>query len=328
MKNEIFKSAWWLPNSHLQTIWPALLRRPIKSLVTKRERFELSDGDFVDLDWAISNATPSCSPIVLILHGLEGSIESPYAQGMLHAIARQGWRGVIMHFRSCSGEPNRLPRLYHSGETNDVQEIITILRDREPDTQIAGIGFSMGGNVLLKWLGETREKNFLNAAVAVSVPFELDKTVNRLQQGFSRVYEWHIMRQLREKIQTKFSEQNSPIDLSNQDMVRTIREFDEKITVPLHGFASVDEYYQKSSSRQYLKHIQIPTLLVQALDDPFMTEDIIPEPHEISAYVQLEVTKNGGHVGFISGKYPWRPEYWLEQRIPLFLTPYFNKNKL
>jgi predicted alpha/beta-fold hydrolase len=188
----IFKPAWWLPGPHLQTLWPTICRRPIKNIVLKRERFELPDGDFVDLDW-VGNTK---GPIVLILHGLEGSIHSPYAKGMLQALQQRGWRGVFMHFRGCSGEFNRLPRGYHSGDTHDVSAVITSIRNREPSVPLAAIGFSLGGNVLLKWLGELAEQNPLKAAVAVSVPFELHKTAKRVQEGFSHVYELHFMRSL------------------------------------------------------------------------------------------------------------------------------------
>jgi len=188
--NTSFKSAWWLNNPHLQTLWPALLRQPIKNLMLTRERFELPDGDFVDLEWSGEGE----KPLVLILHGLEGSIESHYAKGMILALNQQGWRAVFMHFRSCSGEPNRLPRSYHSGDTGDLDVIVRALRAREPRVPLAAIGFSLGGNVLLKWLGETGENNPLVAATAISVPFELHKTITRINQGFSRIYQKHLLR--------------------------------------------------------------------------------------------------------------------------------------
>src|SRR5580704_6495536 len=168
MSGNEFKPAWWLPNSHLQTLWPAIFRSNIKKVALERERLELPDGDFIDLDWLDRQKT---GPLILILHGFEGSIESHYAKGMLCSINQQGWRGVFMHFRGCSGEPNRLPRGYHSGETNDLHYVIQILQQREPDIDLAAIGYSLGGNVLLKWLGETGLENPLKAAIAISVPF-------------------------------------------------------------------------------------------------------------------------------------------------------------
>lgn len=317
MKNGGFKPAWWLRNPHLQTLWPVLVRRKIKRLNLVRERIELPDGDFIDLDWMNRDKD---LPLVLILHGFEGSIESHYAKSMLRRLSSEGWRGVFMHFRGCSGEPNRLPRSYHSGETSDLDYIVNLLKQREPFAPISAIGYSLGGNVLLKWLGETGDKNPLNSAIAVSVPFELHKAAKRIQTGFSRCYQWYFLKCLRRRLTHKFQFiADTPIEPSEFDAIRSIMDFDNRYTAPLHGFSGVDEYYSLASSRQYLRHIQVPTLLVHAKDDPFMSEDVIPGAHELSPRVKLELTESGGHVGFVGGKYPWRPEYWLEQRIPKFL---------
>lgn len=318
--NTSFKPAWWLRNPHLQTIWPTLCRRPIKDIEIKRERFELPDGDFLDLDWV----GRGLGPIVIILHGFEGSIDSAYAKGMLRAITNEGWRGVFMHFRGCSGVPNRLPRSYHSGETRDVDLVVQAIRSREPHTHIAAVGFSLGGNVLLKWLGETSGNNPLKAAIAISVPFELNKAADRISQGFSRLYEWYMLRCVQKRLEYKFKQLPPPIELPPFSRLKTIREFDDKVTAPLHGFLNVNEYYNYSSSRQYLNKIQVPTLLLQAKDDPFLSEAIIPYPHELSEKIKLEVTDSGGHVGFVTGKYPWSPEYWLEQRVPTYLRQFLK----
>lgn len=322
MSNNQFKPAWWLPNSHLQTIWPAICRRNIKNLSLERERLNLPDGDFIDLDWLGRNEP---GPLILILHGLEGSIDSHYAKGMLKTFANQGWRGVFMHFRGCSGEPNRLPRGYHSGETGDLSYIAHILHEREPNTPLAAIGFSLGGNVLLKWLGETSAQNPLKAAIAVSVPFELHKAAARIQKGFSKFYQWYFIKCLRQRLTKKIQQGSTTLDLSVLYEVATMYEFDDKITAPLHGFLNASEYYTMASSRQYLRSIQVPTLVLHAKDDPFMSEDIIPQSHELSPHVYLEVTETGGHVGFVAGKYPWRPSYWLEQRVPDFLHDYLKE---
>lgn len=319
MSNCSFKPAWWLPNSHLQTLWPVLCRREVKNLITERERVELPDGDFIDLDWVKDqNAT---GPLVLILHGLEGSIDSHYAKGMLLSVVQRGWRGVFMHFRGCSGEPNRLPRSYHSGDTGDVDFIVKTLLKRQQGFPIASVGFSLGGNVLLKWLGETQEENPLTAGIAISVPFELHKAATRIQLGFSKFYQWYFIRCLRERLTEKF-QNNSPLENGVIEQVSTMFEFDDKITAPLHGFSGVDEYYSIASSRQYLCNIKVPTLILHSKDDPFMSADVIPELNEVSPQVQLEVTENGGHVGFVAGKYPWAPRYWLEERVPAFLSEY------
>lgn len=315
MDTDPFKPAWWLPNSHLQTLWPVFCRRRIKNLELRRERFELPDGDFIDLDWTGEGA----GPLVLILHGFEGSIESHYSMGLLQAMCQNGWRGVFMHFRGCSGEPNRLPRSYHSGETHDVATIIAEIQKREPGTPLAAIGISLGGNVLLKWIGETGKHNPLRAAIAISVPFELHKAASRIQQGFSRVYQWYFLRCLRTRLLHKFQVVPTLANAALLSQCHTIMDFDDKVTAPLHGFADADEYYTISSSRQYLRTIQVPTLILHAKDDPFMTEDVIPKDSELSPMVSLEITETGGHVGFVSGTVPWRPQYWLEQRIPGFL---------
>jgi predicted alpha/beta-fold hydrolase len=322
MTENKFKPAWWLKNSHMQTIWPVLCRGSIKNLPLERERVELPDGDFIDIDWVGKH---EAGPIVVLLHGFEGSIESHYAKGMLQAINLQGWRGAFMYFRGCSGETNRLSRGYHSGETSDTDFVIRTLFYREPETPLAAVGYSLGGNVLLKWLGETGQDNPLKAAVAISVPFELHKALNRIEQGFSKLYQWYLLKCARDRLQRKLQEAAVPIDPALLAEVESVRAFDEKYTVPMHGFSNRDAYYTNSSSRQYLHDIRVPTLILQAKDDPFLTEDAIPTQADVSDSVTLEITEGGGHVGFISGTYPWRPKYWLEERIPAFLRPYITE---
>ncbi|OGT60113.1 MAG: alpha/beta hydrolase [Gammaproteobacteria bacterium RIFCSPHIGHO2_12_FULL_45_12] len=321
MSGNPFKPAWWLRNSHLQTIWPVLCKRKIKNMTLERERLDLPDGDFIDLDW-MGKDRPG--PLVLMLHGFEGSIDSHYAKATLSILKQSGWRGVFMHFRGCSGEPNRLPRGYHSGETSDVATVVRMLRSREPGTKLAAIGYSLGGNVLLKWLGEMGADSPLSAAIAVSVPFELHKAAARIQCGFSRFYQWYFLKCLRRRLYHKFEQVPCAIDRSIMSAAQTLRDFDHIYTAPVHGFDSVDDYYASASSRQYLSRIQVPTLLLHARDDPFMTEDVIPAYDELSPMVKLEVTEGGGHVGFVMGQYPWRPEYWLEKRIPLFLAKFLT----
>ncbi len=307
---EPFKPAWWCRGPHMQTLWPYLFRR-IPYIELKRERIELPDGDFLDLDWTVNND----GPIVLILHGLEGSSNSKYARGLLKAIHDHGWRGVVMHFRGCSGEPNCLPRSYHSGETGDLAQIVNILRLREPETPLFAVGFSLGGNVLLKWLGEMGKQAPINAAVAVSVPFLLAESAKRLEQGFSRLYQWGLMHSMRDAVSEKRKRMQLPLKIQDLSTLQTFRDFDEHVTAPLHGFAGADDYYSRSSSRQYLKGIQVPTMIIQSRDDPFMTEAVIPQPDELSPAIRFDLFDQGGHVGFVSGGSPWSPRYWLEPRI-------------
>jgi hypothetical protein len=314
-----FVPAWWCRGPHAQTVWARLARRA-PEIRFWRERLELPDGDFIDLDWSENGN----GPIVIVLHGLEGSSGSPYARGLMHAIEQRGWRGVVMHFRGCSGEPNRLARSYHSGDTGDLSCFVNTLRRREPHTPLAVVGFSLGGNVLLKWLGKAGGAAPLRSAVAVSVPYVLGCAADRLNQGFSRLYQWQLLRSLRNNVAEKRNRIKLPLRIRDLSTLRSFRDFDEHVTAPLHGFDGADHYYTVSSSRQYLKDIVVPTLLLHARDDPFMIENAIPEPDELSEAVVLELSTHGGHVGFVTGTWPWRAHYWLEERIPAYLDRYLK----
>ncbi len=309
-----FEPAWWLPGPHLQTLWAARVRRPVRPH-TRRERLELPDGDFVDLDWSGDGQ----GAIVVILHGLEGSLESRYAAGLLKALAQRGWRGVLMYFRGCSGVCNRLPRGYHSGDTGDMAYLFQTLRRREPATPLAAVGYSLGGNALLKYLGETGTAALPDAAIAVSVPFLLEQSARRLERGFSRIYQRHLIDSLKHKIRLKFETMPCPLDLPPLHRLKTFHAFDDAVTAPLHGFSGADDYYSRASSRQYLGGIRKPTLILHALDDPFMYPRSVPSEEELPEVVSLELSRHGGHVGFVSGTIPWRPRYWLEERIPAWL---------
>ena len=309
-----FRPAWWLRNPHLQTLWPALVRRSQPVSIT-RERIELPDGDFVDLDW-----TGEDGPIVVILHGLQGSSRSLHIRGLLGALRGHGFRGVAMHFRGCSGEPNRLLRTYHSGETGDFGHIVRCLNERHPTVPIGAVGFSLGGNVLLKWLAERGGDAETSAAVAVSVPFRLARVADRLERGFSRVYKRHFITDLRRAVLRKFRKRPGPLDLDAVSREWTFRGFDNRVTAPLHGFRDAEHYYDAASCGQYLRDVARPTLIVHALDDPFMTRDIVPSRDELSPFIRLELSAAGGHVGFVEGSTPWSARYWLDQRIVRFLA--------
>ncbi|QNN25383.1 hydrolase [Planctomycetales bacterium ZRK34] len=317
MDDDAFRPAWWLPGGHLQTIWPTLVRRV--KLTTRRQRYDLPDGDFVDVDWV--GEQHDDQPIVILLHGLEGSIQSSYVRGLLAAIDAHGWRGGVLHFRGCSGEPNRLPRGYHSGDTADLAWFIDHLRRKHPASKLAAVGYSLGGNVLLKWLGETGGDNPLTAAVAVSVPFDLNAAATRLEHGISRIYQRHLLTRLHASVRAKMQRMTVDLPITSQQVseLNTFRAFDDAITAPLHGFAGVDDYYTRSSSGQYIPRIDRPTLILHARNDPFMTPEAIPSPADLPDGVQLEVSPGGGHVGFVAGRCPWRATYWLEHRIPRYL---------
>ncbi len=309
IKRSSFKPAWWLPGPHLQTLWPVLARRrPDFSSVN--ERIELPDGDFLDIVWPDKQPGES----VLVLHGLEGSIDSHYAGTLLQTLELHGFNPVFMHFRGCSGEPNRLPRGYHSGETGDLETIARLIAQRTNKPLSAAIGFSLGGNVLLKWLAEKSSDCRLKTAIAVSVPFRLEDCAARLERGLSRYYQNHLLKRMRQSYKARFSRIPSPLSV-DVDRLDSFKAFDDQVTAPLHGFAGVDDYYGRSSSRQYLKQIEIPTLILHAEDDPFMWAGTIPDANELSSSTTLELSTHGGHVGFVAGTLPWRPRYWLEERI-------------
>lgn len=298
-------------------MWPALMPRRL-NLSISRQRVELPDGDFIDVDWVGDRG-----PIVVVLHGLGGDSTSHYVRGMLGAITLQGWRGALMHFRGCSGEPNRLPRGYHAGETGDLDIFIDMLRRSEPRTPLAVVGYSMGGNVLLKWLGERGAAAPVHAAVAVSVPFDLANAAARVHQGISRVYELRMLRSLQKLITSKAARLALPWDARAITTITSLREFDDLITAPLHGFRGADDYYSRATCKPYLSAISTPTLVIHATDDPFMSPAVVPAEGELSATVTLELSSKGGHVGFVSGD-PWSPHYWLEIRVPSFLATHFD----
>ena len=310
-----FKPTPWLPGPHLPTIWASMCRR-MPRVDLESERVELPDGDFVDLVWTRDNG----GLVVLILHGLEGSHESAYARGMLAALEQAGYRGVLLNFRGCSGVPNRLDRNYHSGDTGDVASIADLIETRSDQPLFAAIGYSLGGNVLLKWLGELGAQARLTTAVAVSVPFDLSACATRLGQGFSRVYQWRFVSSMKNKFNEKFRARPTPLELDDIDGLDTFWTYDDAVTAPLHGFKDVHDYYSSSSSRQYLGRINLSTLILHAKNDPFVPQSAIPTAQELGPKVRVELCRSGGHVGFVSGWLPGRYTYWLEQRIVAHLN--------
>ena len=324
--NSRFKPAWWLNNPHLQTLFPALLRIP-PILDIERERLITDDNDFIDVDFCGDQEQPQ-QPLIILLHGLTGSSQSKYIKGLQQALLRQGLRSAALNFRGCSGEYNHSSRCYHSGETGDIDFLYRTLRAREPNIPMAAVGFSIGGNVLLKWLGEQGSHVDLFAATAVSVPLVLSACADKLDNGFSKLYRASLLRELKEYVRLKQqhlealgkSEEAEILrQIGDLDNITSFWQYDDRVVAKLYDFANVDDYYQRSSSRQFLRAIAVPTLLIQAQDDPFMTPEVIPELAELSASVSLEITPAGGHVGFVTGNNPFQAKYWLEQRIPEFL---------
>ena len=257
---------------------------------------------------------------MLVLHGLEGSLESHYTGGLLTTLAQENYNAGLMYFRNCSDEPNRLARSYHSGETGDLDFVVKHILENHPGRPLAVIGFSLGGNVLLKWLGEQAGASPLHCAIAISVPLDLNSAALNLEKGLSRIYQRHLLTKLRNSVRKKAEHHPPLVPLERLHELRTFRQFDDQITAPLHGFRDVDDYYTQSSSKQFLRYIHTPTLIIQAKDDPFLPADALPRESELAAAVTLELASHGGHVGFISGTNPLNPQYWLEQRILRFLA--------
>ena len=319
--NEVkhFPTPRWAQNPHVQTILPTMLPGP--SVTLRRERMELADGDFIDLDWLDAGDQPE--RIVVVFHGLEGSSGSPYVKRWLKRCSDHGVSSVVHHHRSCSGENNRLARSYHSGETGDMQKTLLHIRGLYPAAHIDAVGYSLGGNALAKYLGEQQAASLVDRAVIISAPLQLSACAKRLEGGFSKIYQRHLIRQLQQKTTDKLSNpKHRDALLLNAGQVRNLKtfyDFDDQVTAPLHGFDDVHDYYAQCSGLQFLSSVMIPTLIMHAADDPFMTDDVIPDPGQYSEQVSYELYSHGGHVGFISGGSPLRPRFFLEDRIADFL---------
>ena len=320
-----FVPASGLGNPHLQTLWGPLWRR-VKPMERPRERVWLDDGDFLDLDWYGPHQVDA--PLVLVLHGLTGSSNSPYVAGLQQALAQEGWASVALNWRGCSGEPNLLSRSYHSGASEDLASVVAHLRALRPLAPLYAVGYSLGGNVLLKYLGESGHNSELLGAVAVSVPFRLDECADRIGMGFSKVYQRHFMREMLAYIRDKqrhfqhegMSEGLAELAaLGSLENMRTFWDFDGRVTAPLNGFVDAKDYYRRASSRYFLGEIRTPTLIIQSEEDPFVFKHSLPEADELSSSTQFELQAKGGHVGFVDGSLK-NPGYYLERRIPLWLT--------
>jgi len=285
------------------------------------EEFTLPDGDFVECVWNKEKPRDN-RPIVILFHGLAGSVNSPYIVGLMNALERAGYASVLMHFRGCGKRENLKPRAYHSGDTADVKAWIEHLHKSYPKSPLHAVGFSIGGNMLLKLLGEWQEETLLRSAVSVSAPMRLDICADTIEKGFAKVYQNYLLKPLKKSLLAKYKkfDMEALIGINEQQVVqiKTVREFDEFYTAKMHGFASSEEYYEKCSAKQFLKKIRTKTLIIHALDDPFMTPEILPNADEISEFVTLEVSQHGGHVGFVEGGFR-EPKYWLDERIVRFL---------
>lgn len=309
---------WWLPGGHLQTIVPALWRRRVR-VTLERERLELEDGDFLDLEWRREGA----GRLAILSHGLEGDAGASYIQGMAGTLVRRGWDVLAWNYRGCSGEMNRLPRFYHSGATEDLEAVLGHALRVHPANQIDLVGFSLGGNLTLKYLGERGDSVSprLGRAVAFSVPCDLACSSRMLDTGFNReVYMRRFIKTLADKVRRKHSMFPEAMDPSGLESIRTFREFDDRYTAPLHGFRDAEDYWERSSSKSFMEGIRVPALLVNAENDPFLGPGCYPrEQADRNPFFMLEVPKSGGHVGF-SRSGPGRGEDWMSLRAARFLT--------
>ncbi len=350
-----FRPAPWLPGSHLQTLGGRMLR-PGGPVAYRRERWATGDGDFLDLDFLDRDGSgpdarhdgpgperggrtgsgragrsgPDARPLVLLLHGLEGGSDSAYVVEAARRLGEAGLDAVALNFRSRSGEPNRLRRFYHSGETGDLASVLARLREDRPDAPLAVIGFSLGGNVLLKHLGERgeRAREVVDAAVAVSVPYRLAASARRMERGLGPMYAAWFLRSLRRSVRAKAREHGHDFDLDRLARVRSLREFDDAFTAPVHGFRDAEDYYRRSSSARFLPEIRVPTLLLQARDDPFLSEEGLPEERmRRNPWLLPVLVERGGHVGFVEGATPWEARFWAEEEAVRYLTTVLTKRR-
>jgi predicted alpha/beta-fold hydrolase len=315
-----YRAPAWLPGGHLQTLYASLLA-PRPHVAYRRERWDTPDGDFIDLDWTQTPDADNGSPLVALFHGLEGNSSSQYASALMAATRNRGWRGVVVHFRGCSGELNRLPRAYHSGDSTEIDWILRRLKHDYPSTWLFAAGVSLGGNALLKWLGEQRDaaNAIVAGAAAISAPVDLMASGDALGRGFNMVYTRNFLATMRRKTLAKLALFPELCDRERMLESRTLREFDNIVTAPLHGYRDTDDYWTRASSKPLLRHIAVPTLMLNARNDPFLPAAALPAAGEVSAAMTAEFPATGGHVGFVTGHFPGRLD-WLPQRLLNFFT--------
>lgn len=308
-----YRAPRWLAGGHAQTLWPLLRKGPLPPYC--RERWTTPDHDFIDLDRVGDDAEDL--PLVVLFHGLEGSSRSHYARALMRTVVERGWRGVVVHFRGCSGEPNLLPRAYHSGDSAEIDWVLRRLHQMHPHAPLFAAGVSLGGNALLKWLGERGAgAGFVTAAAAVCPPLDLAAANAALMHGFNRVYTRHFLRTLIPAALAKLERFPGLYDPARVRAATSLYAFDDVVTAPLHGFADAADYYARASARQFLGGILVPTLLINARNDPFLPAAALPTAAQISSAVRLEQPAAGGHVGFVSAGFPghtdWLPRHLLD----------------
>jgi len=315
--NGAYAAPSWLPGGHAQTIYASL--RPAPAIRYRRERVDTPDGDFIDFDWLdATGPAGDATPLVVLFHGLEGSSSSHYALRLMGELATAGWRGVVPHFRGCSGEPNRKPRAYHSGDYAEVGWMLERIRAAASFAPLFAVGVSLGGSALLNWLGrqETRAKNVLVAAAAVSTPLDLAAAGRAIDIGMNRIYSRHFLSTLVPKAKGIAHRFPGLLDPAAIARANSMYSFDEVVTAPLHGFAGADDYWKRASSKPWLRAIVLPTLVLNARNDPFIPASSLPMQSEASSAVSLEQPAHGGHGGFPRTLFERRD--WLPKRLLTF----------
>ena len=312
--HETYRAPAWLRGGHLQTMYPALFLRGVRPRY-RRERWDTPDGDFIDLDFL--DGAPAAAPRVAMFHGLEGSSSSHYAVALMRALERARWNGVVVHFRGCSGEINRLPRAYHAGDAPEIGWILARLAEAGQPLYAAGV--SLGGNALLKWLGETGAgaRAHLRAAAAISAPLDLMAAGAALGRGVNLIYTRLFLATLRRKSLDQLERFPGLFDRASVLSARSLRQFDDVVTAPLHGYRDTDDYWTRASAKPVLAGVRLPTLVLNAKNDPFLPAQHLPRREEVSSMVRLEQPEEGGHVGFAGGAFPGNLD-WLPQRLLAF----------
>lgn len=316
IQNSGYKPPFLIKNRHIQTLFPSFFRK-LKDVAYTRERISTPDKDFIDLDWVKSGHDRS----VIVLHGLEGNSGRAYVKGMIKAFSKRGWDCAAYNFRGCSGERNTKLRFYHSGATDDLQTVITHIKKLKSYKKIALVGFSLGGNIVLKYLGENGSKidKIISAAGTASVPCDLEASSIQLAKKSNYIYMLHFLVMLKEKIRNKIDLFPDTLSLENYSKIKTFKQYDDRYTAPIHGFKNAEDYWKKCSSKQFMESIRKPALLINALDDPFLTKECFPyKEAEKNKYFFLETPAIGGHLGFVN--FPLEEELYHETKIADFVT--------
>ncbi len=299
-----YRAPLWLPGAHLQTVVAARLV-PQPRVDYRRERWDSPDRDFIDVDFATPEPAAAAAPVLVLFHGLEGCSSSHYALSIMRAAADRGWRGLVVHFRGCSGEPNRLPRAYHSGDSPEGDWILRRVHERYPQARLHAVGISLGGNMLAKWLGERgAEAQFITAAASIGSPLDLAAGGAALSRGFNRLYSKMFLATLKDKALAKIERFPGVASAPAIRACRDLYDFDNAYTAPVHGFRDTDDYWLRASGKPWLRSVAVPHLVFNARNDPFVPASSLPCVQDVSRFVHLEQPQEGGHIGFASGNFP------------------------